>query len=93
MKNIKSPYKKEIYERNSVIYRILSNAKRLEILNTLKGRELTVNTISNALGIRLSNVSQHLSLLRSHKLVRTKRQGQSIVYSLTDQRRGRFFRP
>ena len=42
---LKSPLPKEAYDKNANIYKILSNAKRLEILNLLKLGEMSVENI------------------------------------------------
>ena len=78
-----SPFPKETYERNAEIYKILSNAKRLEILNILNRKELTVEQLAEELKIRISNISQHLALLRHYRLVKTRRSGKNIYYRIT----------
>lgn len=86
MRNIKSPYPKEVYRKNAVMYKVMANAKRLEILNTIKDQEVTVNELSRVLGTRKSNTSQHLSYLRLLGLVTARRQGKNIFYKITDPR-------
>ncbi|MBI2047533.1 MAG: winged helix-turn-helix transcriptional regulator [Parcubacteria group bacterium] len=81
-----SPFPRETYERNALIYKILANPKRLEILNTLKKRELTVDDLSDALKSRKSNISQHLMILRLHCLVKTRRVGRNVFYTILDPR-------
>lgn len=86
MRNIKSPYPKEVYEKNAELYKVMANAKRLEILNTIKDKEVTVNELSRVLGTRKSNTSQHLAYLRLVGLVSTRRQGKNIFYKIVDPR-------
>ena len=69
-----------------MLYKVMANAKRLEILNTLKVREATVNELSKVLGTRKSNTSQHLAYLRLLGLVSARRQGKNIFYKLVDAR-------
>ena len=78
-----SPFPKRVYRRNARIYKIMANSKRLEILNTLKDHELTVSELSGSIGIRDSNTSQHLSILRHMRLVTMRRHGHNIYYKLT----------
>ena len=52
------------------------------MLNLLRGRELSVGEIARLADMRQANVSQHLALLRSKKLVVTRREGVTIFYSL-----------
>ncbi len=64
----------------------MANAKRLEILNRLKGGEMTVTQLVNEMGIRKANVSQHLAILRYLKLVTVKRVGKNGFYNIADPR-------
>ena len=84
MSKLKSPYKKDVYMKNAVMYKVMANAKRLEILNTIRDREATVNELSEVLGTRKSNTSQHLAYLRYLGLVTTRRQGKNIFYKISD---------
>jgi len=81
---VKSPFPKSTYNRNAEIYKILANPKRLEILNLLKNRELSVEQIVRVLKARKANVSQHLSLLRHSKLVKVRREGLNAFYTITN---------
>ncbi|KKU10036.1 MAG: Regulatory protein ArsR [Candidatus Woesebacteria bacterium GW2011_GWB1_45_5] len=84
MAKSKSPLNKEDYQKNAVLYKVMANAKRLEILNTIKDREANVNELSEILGTRKSNTSQHLMYLRYLGLVTTRRQGKNIYYKVVD---------
>jgi ArsR family transcriptional regulator, virulence genes transcriptional regulator len=53
------------------------------ILNVLRDGERSVTDVVSDLGIGQANVSQHLALLRQRGLVRSRRQGASIYYSLS----------
>ena len=77
-------FTKESFERNAKIYKLMANPKRLEILNRLKGGEMTVTELVNEMGIRKANVSQHLAILRYLKLVKVRRVGKNGFYSITD---------
>jgi DNA-binding transcriptional ArsR family regulator len=81
-----SPYTKDFYAKSADLFKVMSNAKRLEILNLIKDREVTVNELSTILGTRKSNTSQHLAYLRYVGLVIARRQGKNIFYKLVDPR-------
>ena len=81
-----SPFPKETYERNAGIYKVLANPKRLEILNILKKREMPVEALVTVVKVRKANLSQHLAILRLNKLVKMRRKGRQIYYSITDPR-------
>lgn len=60
----------------------MANPKRLLILCRLLAEELSVNQLSELVGLAQSPLSQHLSKLRALKLVATRRDGQMILYRL-----------
>jgi len=73
-----------IIELQSEILGVLSNPKRLMILKVLGNSEKSVGEIAAQLGIELQNTSQHLRIMKSHNIVRTRREGQAIYYHLTN---------
>ncbi len=84
MKKIVSPFPKEVYEKNAQIYKLLANPKRLEILNIIKNNEATVDKISEIMGIRKANTSQHLAILRYLKVVTVRRNGKNAFYKIAN---------
>ena len=68
------------------LLKALSHETRLLILCHLVGKELTVGQINNLLEGSQSVISQHLAVLRRDGLVKTRRQGQTIYYSLCDNK-------
>lgn len=81
-----SNYSKDFYQKAADLFKVMSNPKRLEILNLVKDEEITVNELSTKLGTRKSNTSQHLAYLRYVGLVIARRQGKNIFYKLIDPR-------
>jgi DNA-binding transcriptional ArsR family regulator len=67
-----------------MISKTLANPIRLAILHILKDGEKSVNEITDILGISQSNPSQHLALMRQIDIVKTRKQGTSIYYSVTN---------
>lgn len=68
--------------RASALLGAMHNEKRLMILCQLFDGELSVNELAGHLAAPQSTISQHLSLLRRHGLVRSRRDGQVRYYSL-----------
>ena len=60
----------------------LANRHRLMLVCQLIDGERAVGELAGALGIRDSTVSQHLALLRKDGIVGTRREGQTIYYSI-----------
>jgi ArsR family transcriptional regulator, lead/cadmium/zinc/bismuth-responsive transcriptional repressor len=66
----------------------LSDPTRLTLADALRvGEELCVCDLSWIAGRSQNLVSHHLRLLRSHGLVRSRRDGKLVMYSLTDEGR------
>lgn len=61
---------------------VLAHPARLQIVEELGLKECDVNSLAGVLGISPSGVSQHLSLLRAHRLVSEQRQGRHVRYRL-----------
>jgi DNA-binding transcriptional ArsR family regulator len=66
--------------------KILANKNRLMILCTLMNQERSVSELNQSVPLGQSALSQHLAVLRGHKLVDTRRDAQSIYYSVSDPR-------
>ncbi|MBI5468855.1 MAG: winged helix-turn-helix transcriptional regulator [Deltaproteobacteria bacterium] len=75
---------KEIYEIHASICQCLANPKRLEILNTLRDKELSATEIADKIGISSANASQHLAIMRNKGILKSRREGVSIHYSLAN---------
>jgi len=75
---------REIYNLHAGICHTLANPKRLEIIDKLRTRELSVTELTEALEISQANLSQHLSLMRQRGIVTTRREGLNIYYSLSN---------
>ena len=63
----------------------MSNAKRLEILCILHAGEMNVGRLADRVQLSQSALSQHLSKLRARDIVTTRRDGQTIYYSLQSE--------
>src|SRR4051794_12474480 len=66
----------------SVLLSVLSHPHRLRIALELRRGERDVGGLQEALGTSHSAVSQHLSVLRSHRLVAERREGRHVFYRL-----------
>jgi ArsR family transcriptional regulator len=73
-------------ERYAAIGRALADPKRLCVLESLAIGELSVSDLSSRVGCHVPNMSQHLAVLRNVGLVTSRREGNTILYRLADQR-------
>lgn len=60
---------------------VMSNTRRLIVLTILRQGEVTVGSLAGLVGLSQAALSQHLAKLRAAKLVRTRREAQTIYYS------------
>ena len=65
------------------LLKALANENRLLILCYLDGKELSVTELNSFLDLSQSALSQHLAVLRRDGLVSTRRESQTIYYSLS----------
>jgi len=77
---------KDFYILHSDVCKTLANPKRQEILDSLREKEMTVNEIVEKTGITQANLSQHLSILRTKDIVKTRRDGLNVYYSLSNSK-------
>ncbi len=68
----------------SEIFKVLGDPTRVKILHALAREELCVCDIAALLGMSLPAISHHLRLLRNLRLVKCRRAGRVVYYSLDD---------
>lgn len=69
----------------SELFKTLCDATRVKILHALSLGELCVCDIANIIGVSQSAVSHQLRILRNSRLVKYRKEGKSVYYSLNDQ--------
>jgi ArsR family transcriptional regulator len=78
-------YQKNLID-SSEIFKALSHPARLCVVNKLTTTSLTVGKMQECLEMSQSNVSQHLSILKSKGIIKSERIGSEDLYSLADER-------
>ena len=66
------------------LFRVFGDSTRIKILYALHDNELCVQDIANAVQLSQSAVSHQLRVLKDSKLVRFRREGKTVFYSLDD---------
>ena len=84
-KELRRKLRDEVYGHYARIGKALSSPRRLEILDHLSQAPRKVEAIARMTGQSLANTSQHLQVLRSARLVETKKEGLYVTYSLADE--------
>jgi len=67
------------------LMRLLSDPTRIRVLGLLQPGEMNVTSLCGELGLAQPTVSHHLGLLRTASLVKTRRDGKQIFYSLNPE--------
>src|SRR3989344_843875 len=75
-----------VFETQANLLQALAHPKRLEILNLLAQKSLTVTEIYSMLDLPQANISQHLTKLRQADVVAAKRDGKEIYYRLKNKK-------
>ena len=75
---------KELYKLHAEICKVFSNPIRLEILNLLKYKEMSVTELIKISKLSQANISQHLSIMKSKGIVSSERNGKNIYYKISN---------
>ncbi|MEZ6136731.1 MAG: metalloregulator ArsR/SmtB family transcription factor [Pirellulaceae bacterium] len=65
--------------------RALAHPRRIQILEELRRGERDVASIAKATSLAHSGVSQHLMVLRAHRVVSERREGRRVIYQLRSE--------
>lgn len=68
----------------SDFFKALSDPTRLKIVLTISKGEICVNDIANSIGMTKSAVSHQLSYLKKLRLIKSRKEGKEVYYSLDD---------
>ena len=66
------------------LFKVFGDSTRIKILSCLKVSELCVNDIALSLNMTVSAVSHQLRVLKTNKLIKSRKQGKEVYYSLDD---------
>ena len=66
------------------LFKVFGDSTRIKILSCLKISELCVNDIAQSLDMTISAVSHQLRVLKTNKLIKSRKQGKEVYYSLDD---------
>lgn len=77
-------FKDVMYEGLSKLLKALSNPFRLEIIEMLSQGEKSVEGIVQTTSLTVANASQHLQVLKSNNIVKSRKEGHYVYYSLVN---------
>lgn len=75
----------ELFHLLSDRFKALSEPARLQLLEVLQGRELSVNELVEETGLGQANVSKHLQVLYSTGFVKRRKEGLFVHYAHADR--------
>ncbi len=75
-----------IYQVKAEFFKTLGHPARIRVLEVLRDGERPVSELIPEVGIEPSHLSQQLAVLRRANLVRTRKVGSSVFYSVSDPR-------
>lgn len=76
------PYRLLAARELAEFLRALAHPRRIQMLEELRHGERDVASLAEATGLAHSNVSQHLMVLRAHRVVSERREGRRVFYQL-----------
>lgn len=77
--------KEEHMEALADFFKVFGDKTRVRILYLLRSQELCVCDLASSLGMTSPAISHQLRILKTNRLIKSKRQGKSVIYSLDDQ--------
>lgn len=76
----------EFFKIHAEFCSVLANEKRLRIMWILQNGERSVSEIAETLAIPVTNVSQHLRVLKNQGAVAEKKDGKQVYYRITNKK-------
>lgn len=81
----KRAYKDEVYSEVARMAKAISSAARLEIIDFIANGEKSVDDIARQTGLSRANASQHLQKLKRERLVKARKRGVQVFYTLVSR--------
>ncbi len=75
-----------LYTYHAEMCKVFSHPKRLELINALRDKEMSVTELSQQLGLSPANLSQHLSMMRDRHILLTRKDGNVVYYRIANLR-------
>ena len=74
----------ELNNMHAEMCKVFTNPTRIEILNLLRNKEMSVTELIRKTKLSQANISQHLSIMKNKGIVTSRRDGKSVFYRLTN---------
>ena len=74
----------QVYAYHAEMCQVFSHAKRLELIDVLRGGEMSVGDLSRRMGMALANLSQHLAMMRERRILLSRKEGNLVYYRIAN---------
>jgi DNA-binding transcriptional ArsR family regulator len=79
-----TPMPHALHRFKADFFQALAHPTRIAIIEQLRNGELSAGTLIERVGVEQANASQHLSVLRSKRILTSRKVGNQVLYSLRD---------
>ena len=76
----------QIYAYHAEMCKVFSHPKRLELINMLRDKEMSVSELSERLGLAPANLSQHLTMMKERRILVSRKEGNVVYYRIANLR-------
>lgn len=76
----------QVYSYHAEMCKVFSHPKRLELIDVLRNREMSVGDLAQRLGLTLANLSQHLAMMKERHILVSRRVGNTVYYRIANPR-------
>ena len=82
---------RELYKYHAEMCKVFSHPTRLQILNALREREVSVSDLAGQLQVAIGNLSQHLNMMKQRRVLASRKEGNVVFYRLANPKMLRAF--
>ena len=76
----------QVYVYHAEMCKVFSHPKRLEVINTLRDKEMSAGDLGEKLGLAPGNLSQHLTMMRERHILVSRKEGNMVYYRIANSR-------
>ena len=76
----------QLYAYHAEMCKEFSHPKRLELINTLRDKEMSAGELGERLGLTPANLSQHLTMMRERHILTSRKEGNMVYYRIANPR-------
>ncbi len=74
----------QLYAYHAEMCKVFSHAKRLELINILRDKEMSAGKLGERLSLTPATLSQHLAMMRERHILTSRKEGNVVYYRITN---------